>query len=146
MSRLSAHLHFGMVSPFRVARDALAAKSFGAGKFVDEYLTWREVAYAFCFYHSADLDTLKVRRTRGQLEGRPWFVDVPRSASRESCCGGVFGLARGCPRTCSTHTMTLGLPRYSRWQHGACSQNGFESRCSAVTSIVCFLFPTQGRD
>ena len=67
MSRLSAHLHFGMVSPFRVARDALAAKSFGAGKFVDEYLTWREVAYAFCFYHSADLDTLKARSCSGRV-------------------------------------------------------------------------------
>ena len=70
MSRLSAHLHFGMVSPFRVARDALAAKSFGAGKFVDEYLTWREVAYAFCFYHCADLDTLKARGTVVRLPGR----------------------------------------------------------------------------
>ena len=61
VSRLSAHLHFGMVSPFRVARDALAAPSFGAGKFVDEYLTWREVAYAFCFHHCSDLDSLRVR-------------------------------------------------------------------------------------
>ena len=40
--------------------------------FVDEYLTWREVTYAFCFYHSADLDTLKVRGWSGRvpLSGR----------------------------------------------------------------------------
>lgn len=60
VSRLSAHLHLGMVSPFRVAREALAARSYGAGKFVDEFLTWREIAYAFCFHHSAHLDTLEV--------------------------------------------------------------------------------------
>ena len=61
VSRLSAHLHFGMVSPFRVAREALAAGTYSAHKFVDEFLTWREVAYAFCFYHSAELDTLQAR-------------------------------------------------------------------------------------
>ena len=62
VSRLSAHLHFGMVSPFRVAREALAAGTYSANKFVDEFLTWREVAYAFCFHHSADLETLQARR------------------------------------------------------------------------------------
>jgi len=61
VSRLSAHLHFGMVSPFRVAREALAAGTYSANKFVDEFLTWREVAYAFCFHHSADLETLQAR-------------------------------------------------------------------------------------
>lgn len=85
VSRLSAHLHSGMVSPFRVARDALAAASFGAGKFVDEYLTWREVAYAFCFHHSADLDSLKVRKTKEHgVEGRPCFVHVPFTTSPAS--------------------------------------------------------------
>ena len=49
VSRLSAYHHFGMVSPFKVARDALATKSNGATKYVDEFFTWREVAHAFCF-------------------------------------------------------------------------------------------------
>ena len=80
VSRLSAHLHVGMVSPFRVARDAMAAQSYGAGKFVDEFLTWREVAYAFCFHHTADLDSLKARAGPGS-GGRQGlcFVDVPSS-------------------------------------------------------------------
>ena len=91
MSRLSAHLHFGMVSPFRVARDALAAKSFGAGKFVDEYLTWREVAYAFCFHHSADLDTLKAR---GWLGSQPLSNGgAPVCQPRVMVCGSAPDLA-----------------------------------------------------
>ena len=49
VSRLSAYHHFGMISPFKVARDALATKSNGATKYVDEFFTWREVAHAFCF-------------------------------------------------------------------------------------------------
>lgn len=45
VSRLSAHHHFGMVSPFTVACEAA---SVGATKFVDEFLVWRELSYAFC--------------------------------------------------------------------------------------------------
>ncbi len=49
-SRMSAYLHYGMVSPFRIAREAAAEKGEGAEKFLDELLIWRELAYAFCFY------------------------------------------------------------------------------------------------
>jgi photolyase PhrII len=44
-SRLSAYLHYGMVSPMRIAREAHAA---GATKFLDELLVWRELAYLWC--------------------------------------------------------------------------------------------------
>ncbi|MFK7987148.1 MAG: FAD-dependent oxidoreductase [Sandaracinaceae bacterium] len=47
VSRMSAYLHYGMVSPMRLAREAHAR---GADKFVDELLVWRELAYAFCFH------------------------------------------------------------------------------------------------
>ena len=53
VSRMSAYLHYGMVSPFRLAREASRE---GAEKYVDELLIWRELAYAFCYYRS-DLDT-----------------------------------------------------------------------------------------
>jgi photolyase PhrII len=48
-SRMSAYLHYGMVSPMRLAREATAR---GADKFVDELLIWRELAYGYCFYRS----------------------------------------------------------------------------------------------
>ena len=51
VSRLSAYLHYGMVSPFRIARDASAIGGVGAEKFLDELLVWRELAYTFCYYH-----------------------------------------------------------------------------------------------
>lgn len=45
VSRMSAYLHYGMVSPMRIARDAHAA---GAEKFLEELLVWRELAYHWC--------------------------------------------------------------------------------------------------
>lgn len=50
VSRMSPYLHYGMVSPMRLAREASAAKNAGAEKFLDELLIWRELAYVFCFY------------------------------------------------------------------------------------------------
>ena len=47
VSRLSPYHRYGMVSPFRVAREAGAA---GAVKFLDEFLTWREISYHF-YWH-----------------------------------------------------------------------------------------------
>lgn len=41
VSRMSAYLHYGMVSPLRIAREASAD---GAEKFLDELLIWREPA------------------------------------------------------------------------------------------------------
>ena len=49
-SRMSPYLHYGMVSPVRLAREATAIGGRGAEKFLDEMLIWREMAYAFCFY------------------------------------------------------------------------------------------------
>jgi photolyase PhrII len=46
-SRMSAYLHYGMVSPMRLAREA---NSRNAEKYLDELLIWRELAYGFCFY------------------------------------------------------------------------------------------------
>ncbi len=53
VSRMSAYLHYGMVSPFRIAREASAD---GAEKYLDELLIWRELAYAFCYFRT-NLDT-----------------------------------------------------------------------------------------
>lgn len=49
-SRMSAYLHHGMVSPFRLAREAAAAPGEGATKYLEELLVWRELAWAFCFH------------------------------------------------------------------------------------------------
>ena len=57
VSRLSAYLHYGMVSPQRLAREAAAIGNDGAEKFLDELLIWRELAYAFC-YHRPEHDTV----------------------------------------------------------------------------------------
>lgn len=46
-SRMSAYLHYGMVSPMRLAREANLLR---AEKYLDELLIWRELAYSFCFY------------------------------------------------------------------------------------------------
>ncbi|MEN8689938.1 MAG: FAD-dependent oxidoreductase [Desulfobacterales bacterium] len=51
VSRMSAYLHHGQVSPFRIARETAASNAEGAEKFLDEMLIWRELAHNFCFYH-----------------------------------------------------------------------------------------------
>lgn len=58
VSRLSAYLHYGMVSPFRLAREAHATGGAGAEKFLDELLIWREMAYAYCF-HRPDYESVE---------------------------------------------------------------------------------------
>ena len=58
VSRLSAYLHYGCVSPFRIAREAVARGGEGAQKFLDELLVWRELSHHFC-YRSEELETLQ---------------------------------------------------------------------------------------
>lgn len=50
VSRLSPYLHYGMISPMRIAREAANVGGAGSEKFLDELLIWRELAYGFCFY------------------------------------------------------------------------------------------------
>jgi photolyase PhrII len=57
VSRMSAYLHYGMVSPFRIAREAAAAGGEGAEKYLDELLVWRELAHAFCV-HNTERDSV----------------------------------------------------------------------------------------
>ncbi|MEL7024387.1 MAG: FAD-dependent oxidoreductase [Pseudomonadota bacterium] len=58
VSRMSPYLHYGMVSPFRVAQQADSANRGGSGKFIEELTIWRELAHHFCA-HCADADSLK---------------------------------------------------------------------------------------
>lgn len=51
VSRMSAYLHYGMVSPLRLARECAAMTGDGPEKYLDELLVWRELAYAFCYWH-----------------------------------------------------------------------------------------------
>jgi photolyase PhrII len=55
VSRMSPYLHYGMVSPLRLAREAAEIDNAGSEKYLDELLIWREMAYAFCF-HREDHD------------------------------------------------------------------------------------------
>lgn len=57
VSRMSAYLHYGHVSPMRIARTVAKVGGRGAEKYLDELLTWRELAYAFAA-HSPAVDTL----------------------------------------------------------------------------------------
>ncbi|MEM7193286.1 MAG: deoxyribodipyrimidine photo-lyase, partial [Pseudomonadota bacterium] len=69
VSRMSAYLHYGQVSPFRLARDAAEIGGAGAEKFLDELLVWRELSYAWCFH----------RRDHDQLSALPdWAIESLR--------------------------------------------------------------------
>jgi photolyase PhrII len=58
VSRMSPYLHYGHVSPMRLAREVEATGGAGARKYLDELLVWRELAYAFCA-HRPSVDTLE---------------------------------------------------------------------------------------
>ncbi len=58
VSGLSPYLHYGQISPFRLAREAAALGGPGAEKYLDELLIWREMAWAFCF-HEPRHDTVQ---------------------------------------------------------------------------------------
>lgn len=78
VSRMSAYLHYGMVSPFRLAAEAARARDAGAAgaeKFLDELLTWRELAW-HAAAHLEDLESLGAlpkwaRDTLREHEGDP---------------------------------------------------------------------------
>lgn len=75
VSRMSAYLHYGQVSPFRIAREAAAVGGKGAEKYLDELLVWRELAHAFCAHHP-EHDTVQAlppwaRETLSAHEGDP---------------------------------------------------------------------------
>ncbi|MDJ0974111.1 MAG: FAD-dependent oxidoreductase [Planctomycetota bacterium] len=60
VSRMSAYLHHGHVSPFRLAREAAAMGGKGPEKYLDELFVWREVAHNLCFHKGDELESLDV--------------------------------------------------------------------------------------
>ena len=91
VSRLSAYLHYGQISPFRLAREAAARGGRGAAKFLDELLVWRELAHNFCFHRPA-LETLDAlpRWARASLDARR-RDPRPRDLSLETLARGRSG-------------------------------------------------------
>ncbi|MCU0698184.1 MAG: FAD-dependent oxidoreductase [Myxococcaceae bacterium] len=104
-SRISAYLHFGHLSPFRVARDCAQHRTEGADKFLDELLVWRELAWHFCWHHpehdSVDVLPPWARETlaRHERDGREFLP------SYEQLARGQTGhpLWDACQRSLLTH-------------------------------------------
>ena len=88
VSRMSAYLHYGHVSPLRLAREAAARGGKGAEKYLDELLIWRELAYTYCFYRQEHdtIDTLA-----GVGPGDPGRARIrsraPRCSAMNRCRG-----------------------------------------------------------
>ncbi len=76
-SRLSPYLHYGHVSPLRIARETALMPGAGADKFLDELLVWREVAWHFAAHvPRGELETLEplpewARATLAEHAGAP---------------------------------------------------------------------------
>lgn len=73
VSRMSAYLHYGMISAFELARDALDAGA-GGEKYLDELLIWRELAWHYCA-HTSDHETVAALPD--------WAVDTLRAHERD---------------------------------------------------------------
>jgi hypothetical protein len=90
-SRLSAYLHFGMIAPMRVAREALARGGEGAEKFLDELLVWRELAYHWCHREPAHTSMAAIPAwARATLAARAG--DARDVRSREQLARGASGV------------------------------------------------------
>ncbi len=100
VSRMSPYLHYGMVAPTRIAREAAAAQSKGAEKFLDELLIWRELAYAFCHF----------RRDHGRVTSIP-------SWARET----LFEHETDPRESLSWETMSRGRTGDTIWDAAQCS-------------------------
>lgn len=79
-SRMSAYLHYGMISPMLVARQTAAAAGGGGGggggaagaeKYLDELLIWRELAYTWCRFRPSHTTTDAIP---------PWAVQTLRAS------------------------------------------------------------------
>jgi deoxyribodipyrimidine photolyase len=81
VSRISAYLHYGMVSPLRIAREAALIGGAGAEKYLDELLVWRELAYIFCLYRKDYQSTSALPQwaartlTEHEVDVRPALLD-----------------------------------------------------------------------
>jgi len=93
VSRMSAYLNAGMVSPFRLARDACSATGAGKSKFLHEFLTWRGLAYAHCYHFpmAASGATLAQLPAWAQETLRQHASDLRRTVSREQLALGRSG-------------------------------------------------------
>jgi len=77
VSRMSAYLHFGMVSPMRIAREAAER---GAEKYLDELLIWRELSFHFCHHNIDIIDSIDALPTWAQQTLQQHTSD-PRQAT-----------------------------------------------------------------
>lgn len=82
VSRMSAYLHHGCASALRLAREAAQVDNEGAQKYLDELLTWREVAWHFCYHTPANIDSLTALPDWAQQTLREHARD-PRPASHD---------------------------------------------------------------
>jgi predicted NAD/FAD-dependent oxidoreductase len=99
VSRISAYIHHGHISPFRVAREAWQHGGDGAKKFLDELLVWRELAFNFCFF-TDDPEVLAAlpEWARATLQGhsadpRPRILD-PETLARSRSGDDLWDLAQ----------------------------------------------------
>ncbi|MBK9371776.1 MAG: NAD(P)-binding protein [Deltaproteobacteria bacterium] len=90
VSRLSAYLHYGAVSPLRVAREAAELGGEGPEKFLDELLIWRELAASFCA-NTPDVEALdalpawaQATLRRHAQDPRPQLISPERLARGRS--------------------------------------------------------------
>jgi len=64
VSRMSAYLHHGHVSPMRLVRESRGLLRSGAGdgaeKYLDELWTWRELAHHLCFCYADQLESSSI--------------------------------------------------------------------------------------
>lgn len=109
-SRMSAYLHFGMISPMRIAREAHSHGGEGAQKFLDELLVWRELAYHWCRHEPA----------HAAFEGLPMWAQRTLQARRRDPRAVMSRMRLACG---ATGNQLWDLAQHSLVRHGELHNN-----------------------
>ena len=97
VSRMSAYLNLGMVSPFRLARQVFRSSGSGKQKFMNEFLTWRGVSYAWCYHiqmPSSGATTAQLPAWAKQTLEKHRQDPRPVNVAAERMAGGATGFNR----------------------------------------------------
>lgn len=146
-SRMSPYLHHGMVSPLRLAREASASGGDGAHKFLDELLTWRELAHLWCL-HTARHDDLSAipawareSLQRHERDARPQLPSWERLARGHS----GDALWDACQRSLLAHGELHNSVRMT-WGKALLSWTRSASEALALLTDLNHRYALDGRD
>lgn len=93
-ARCSAYTNTGMLSPMLMYKEAFSVKGTGSSKFLNEFLTWREISYNHCLHAGGYHDSINSMPKWAQDTLRSQDDDYRDVKPLESLAKGASGLKK----------------------------------------------------